>query len=56
MKYWILRASSESGDDYGSKLYNHKPTKQDKIDYAKNETPEEIQYLSFIIEMVEYEK
>lgn len=26
---WIVTATSESGDDYGPKRYNHKPTEKD---------------------------
>ncbi len=39
---WIMRGDSESGDHYDSKRYDHEPTEQDKRDYIKNETPEEL--------------
>lgn len=39
---WIITAHSESGDDYGPKRYDHKPTEEDKRDFILKETPEEI--------------
>lgn len=39
---WIINATSESGDDYGPKVYDHEPTEQDKKDFIKNETPEDL--------------
>lgn len=41
-KIWIIQAHSESGDDYGPKKYDHKPTEEDKRNFILNETPEEI--------------
>jgi hypothetical protein len=39
---WIIQATSESGDDYGPKKYDHNPTEEDKRNFILNETPEEI--------------
>ena len=39
---WIVTGNSESGDDYGPKKYNHKPTKKDLREFIKTETPEEL--------------
>lgn len=39
---WIISAHSESGDHYGPKRYDHKPTNDAKRNYILNETPEEI--------------
>jgi len=32
---WIVTAHSESGDDYGPKRYNHKPTEEDLREFIK---------------------
>ncbi len=40
---WIITAHSESGDHYGPKRYDHKPTKEDKRNFILKETPEEIE-------------
>ena len=39
---WLVNGTSESGDYYGPKRYNHKPTQKDLKDFIKNETPEEV--------------
>ena len=39
---WIITATSESGDDYGPKRYDHNPTEEDKRNFILKETPEEI--------------
>lgn len=39
---WIIWGESESGDEYGKVILDHKPTEQDKRNYIKNETPESL--------------
>lgn len=39
---WIITATSESGDDYGPKVYYHEPNEKDKRYFIKKETNEEI--------------
>lgn len=43
-KVWVLKITSESGDDYGCWVYTNKPKKQD-VDAACDSTHEEREYL-----------
>jgi hypothetical protein len=39
---YIVTGKSESGDDYGPKKYDHKPTKKELRSFISEETPEEL--------------
>ncbi len=41
-KMWVMWGYSESGDHYDKVILNHEPTEQDKTNYIKNETPEDL--------------
>ena len=42
-KLWFITGSSESGDYYGPKAYNEKPTEKQMRDFIKNETYEDLE-------------